>query len=71
MTQGVQGQTVIDCDIHNQIPGPAALSPYPSELWHETIEQTGFKGPAAADGHEHDPSAPPGRVKGLHQAEII
>ena len=53
MTHGVHGQTVIDCDIHNQIPGPKALYPYLSEFWRDIVEQTGFKGPT-------DDAYPPG-----------
>jgi predicted TIM-barrel fold metal-dependent hydrolase len=48
-------QPLIDCDIHNQIPGPRTLFPYLSDFWRETVEQTGFKGPT----DETYPSAAP------------
>jgi predicted TIM-barrel fold metal-dependent hydrolase len=47
------GTPVIDCDIHNTVPSSRALFPYLSEFWKDTVEQTGFKGPA-------DDAYPPG-----------
>jgi hypothetical protein len=39
-------QGIIDCDIHNAVPGVRALFPYLPDYWKEQIEQTGFGGPA-------------------------
>jgi uncharacterized protein len=36
--------SVIDSDVHCNVPSIRALFPYLSEYWKETIEQTGFKG---------------------------
>jgi predicted TIM-barrel fold metal-dependent hydrolase len=41
--------SVIDSDVHCNVPSIRALFPYLSEYWKETIEQTGFKG--AADNY--------------------
>jgi predicted TIM-barrel fold metal-dependent hydrolase len=40
----VTSQSVIDCDVHCNVPSIRVLFPYLSEYWRETIEQTGFKG---------------------------
>lgn len=37
-------ETVIDCDLHNVVPGVEALFPYLPEHWREYIGQSGFKG---------------------------
>lgn len=48
-------QSVIDCDVHCNVPSVRVLFPYLSDYWKETIQQTGFKGatdnyyPAGAD----------------------
>lgn len=36
---------VVDCDLHNEVPGVEALIPYLPEFWVESIENTEFKGP--------------------------
>ena len=36
--------SVIDSDVHCNVPSIRALFPYLSDYWKETIEQTGFKG---------------------------
>jgi uncharacterized protein len=36
---------VIDCDVHNEVPGVQALFPYLPEYWVEHIQNTLFKGP--------------------------
>ncbi len=40
-----EAQSVIDCDIHNDIPRVDALFPYLPEYWVEHITNTLFKGP--------------------------
>ncbi len=47
------GQAVIDCDIHNEVPGVEALFPYLPAYWVEHITNTMFKGPT-------EPYYPPG-----------
>jgi uncharacterized protein len=39
------GQSVIDCDLHNEVPKAEALFPYLPEYWIEHITNTLFKGP--------------------------
>lgn len=36
---------IIDCDLHNAVPGVEALFPYLSDYWREYITQSSFKGP--------------------------
>jgi uncharacterized protein len=38
-------QHVIDCDLHNTVPGIGALLPYLPPFWREYVEQSQFKGP--------------------------
>lgn len=41
----IEGQTVIDCDVHNAVPSVEALFPWLDDFWREYITQSGFKGP--------------------------
>src|SRR5438132_4441369 len=73
---------VIDCDIHNEVPGPDALFPYLPPYWVEHITNTLFKGPtepayppdspiAARPASRPDEKAPPGSHLGLLQAQAL
>lgn len=53
MNSNLNGQKIIDCDIHNVVPSVEALLPYLSTHWREYISQSGFKGPI-------DDAYPPG-----------
>lgn len=74
-------QSVIDCDVHCNVPSIRVLFPYLSEYWRETIQQTGFKG--ATDNYYPGGAAisarpgttpengPPGSDLGLLRAQAL
>ncbi|MEM7125608.1 MAG: amidohydrolase family protein [Chloroflexota bacterium] len=49
------GTTVIDCDIHNELPAISRLFPYLPDYWIDYIRNVGFGGPGASD---YPPGAP-------------
>lgn len=82
MTKPQDFADIIDCDIHNTVPGVRALFPYLPDYWKEQIEQTGFGGPAdtwypgsasVSARPESKPSAggPPGSSLSLLQEQIL
>jgi hypothetical protein len=74
--------TLIDCDIHVNIPGVEALFPYLPAHWVEHINQTVFKGPTdspypanapitARPGSRPDDGAPPASRLELIQSQVL
>ena len=57
---------VIDCDIHNVVPGYQALLPYLSDHWRDYVTQTSFKGPVDT---AYPPNAPTTARPGSQPAE--
>jgi predicted TIM-barrel fold metal-dependent hydrolase len=59
-------RAIIDCDIHNTVPGAEALFPYLAEYWREYMSRSDFKGPienyypAGAATSARPDTAPPG-----------
>ena len=77
---GVRG--VIDCDIHNVVPGVEALFPYLPDHWREYIARSDFKGPVetaypagAATSARPDATpptgGPPGSDLALLRAQVL
>jgi hypothetical protein len=52
---------VIDCDLHNIVPGHQALLPYLSDHWRDYVTQTSFKGPVDTF---YPPNAPTSAIPG-------
>ena len=56
-------QSVIDCDIHNELPSIDLLIPYLADFWQDYIRSAGYPGPAAGDYPRGAPtSARPGSI---------
>lgn len=65
------GQSVIDCDIHDTVPSADALFPYLSEHWREYIRTSAFKGPVDTAYPAHAPTTiAPGNEPGT-SLEVI
>jgi predicted TIM-barrel fold metal-dependent hydrolase len=75
-------RTLIDCDVHNEVPRPEALFPYLPEYWVEHITNTLFKGPtepvyppgspvAARPGSKAADGSPPGSDLQLLQQQVL
>jgi len=72
----------IDCDVHNEVPGPKALYPYLPDYWIEHLTNTLFKGPtespyppgapvAARAGSKPADGSPAGSSLGLLQEQVL
>ena len=48
-------QTVIDCDLHNELPGLEPLYPYLPDHWVDYCHESAFRGP---DANDYPPNAP-------------
>lgn len=57
----LQGQSVIDCDLHNELPRLETLYPYLADHWVDYCHESAFRGPDANDYPANAPiSARPG-----------
>jgi uncharacterized protein len=57
----LNNQLVIDCDLHNEVPGLEALYPYLSDHWVDYCNESAFRGPDANDYPKNAPiTARPG-----------
>ncbi len=76
------GRSVIDCDVHVNVPGIEVLLPYLDDYWREVCTQSGFRGPvdtsypagvptSARPGTWPTSGGPPGSDLALIRAHVL